>query len=152
MLDHRTSPATDMRSLYRILRSSVPSNFIWLWPMRQNGLRVSTTIAQRFRTSVEQFSSYCNVDEPFHSASDGTNQVATPSTELPTQIHSPIDLNRLLIYQQSGFGRVLNHSELDFTYVDREIIPTRTAGNATFTDGQPATAAKRLDWLLANRN
>ena len=92
------------------------------------------------------------MDEPFYPASDGTNQVATPLPQLPQRIANNIDLNRLLIHQQNGHGRVLNHPELDFAYVNREIILTRTAGNATFSDGQPATAAKRLDWLLSSHH
>lgn len=151
-LDHRIIPATDMRSLYRILKEFNSIDFHLAMARETERAHVSTTIAERFRTSVEQFSSYCNVDEHFYPVRDETTQSTIPVPKLPRQIKNTLDLNRLLIHQQNGQGRVLNHPELDFTCVAREIIPTNTAGTATFTDSQPATAAKRIDWLLANRN
>jgi hypothetical protein len=45
---------------------------------------------------------------------------------------------------------VIDNPELNFSFVDRELVPTRTTHERFFENGEPANCFRRLDWLLAN--
>lgn len=63
-------------------------------------------------------------------------------------IGKTLDLTALL--NHAGSANVTNEPRLNFTFIDREIVPARTTGNAHFENGERATHVRRLDWLLAN--
>ena len=143
-LCRRIIPATDMRHFYLLLQDFNSVDFHAAMAREAERAPVPQRLAQRFRTSVEQFSVYCNVEEPFHPA-------ARPDLPQPgelLEIASTTALTGLLRDQCDGIGEVANDPELNFNYVDREIVPTRNTGGAEFGDGG---SGKRLDWLLANQ-
>ena len=137
-------PATDMRQLYLVLKEFNSLKFHLDMAREATRLPVAERLAQRFRTSVEQFSVYRNVREPFHEGREpfGEREVK--------EVSSTEDLTSLLVHRMGKVGRVANDAQLSFLFVDREIVPTRTTGRARFWDGRPANHGKRLDWLLAN--
>lgn len=141
----RIIPATDMSHLYSVLKDFNATEFHAAMAHETERAPVLRKLAQRFRTSVQQFSGYCNIDEPFYPQprvdSRNPKEVENSGTT---------KLTELLRHQCAGIGNIANAPELSFTYVDREIIPTRTTGGARFSDGRKAKTGKRLDWLLAN--
>lgn len=137
-------PATDMRQLYLVLKEF--NSLAFHLDMAREATRVPIPIrlGQRFRTSVEQFSVYRNVREPFH---DGREPLEQREVK---EVTSTEDLTSLLVHRMGKIGSVANDAQLSFAFVDREIVPTRTTGRAKFWDGRTANHGKRLDWLLAN--
>lgn len=142
----RIIPATDMRHLYSVLKDFNSIEVHAALAREAERGAVSQRLAQRFRTSVEQFGVYCNVEEPFYPA----DHPKVPDPGSIQKISSDTQLTGLLCHQCEEIGDVEDAPELSFTYVDRQIILSRTTGGAVFSDGRPAIAGKRLDWLLAN--
>ena len=137
-------PATDMRQLYLILKEFNSLKFHLDMAREATRSPVPGRLAQRFRTSVEQFSVYRNVREPFHHGREPFEEREVD------EVSSTEDLTSLLVHRMGKVGSVINDAQLSFSFVDREIVPTRTTGKARFWDGRPANHGKRLDWLLAN--
>ena len=146
-MGRRIIPATDMRHLYMVLKDFSSAEFHAAMAREAERAPVPRRLAERFRTSVDQFSVYCNVEESFYP--DDRPDVPQPADL--QEIESTYALTGLLLHQCSRIGEVVNAPELSFTYVDREIIPARTTGGAVYADGRPAVTGKRLDWLLATR-
>ena len=139
-------PATDMWQLYLILQDFFAIDVHLAMAQETARRSVSKRLAERFRRSVEQFRPYCNVDESFYPK----DRHPIPAPEQLRKIESTYTLSGLLVHQQQEVGQVINAPQLNFRYIDREIISARTTGGARYTDGRSATSGKRLDWLLAN--
>lgn len=138
-------PLTQLRHLYGMfdLFSSLESHRA----MAQEVLRDKNpgVLADMFRRSVERFRAYTNIGEPFYPE-------RPPRRELPDPtridgIGGTLALTSLL--KAAGAAEVVDHPELSFGFVDREIVPARTTGNAAFEDDERSTRVRRLDWLLA---
>ena len=127
-------PLTEMHLLFRSVTTL---------PQREQAQRAEQLLAQPghlracFERSVEQFEPYSNIDQPFH-----------PGTKKPADL-GPIG---------ARFGLALaagycfdTHPALDFAYVDREVVPSRTTPQTTFEDGSQARTQPRVDALLVNR-
>jgi hypothetical protein len=141
----RIIPVTDMRCLYMVLQDFTSAEFHLSMAREAERAPVAKKLAERFRESVEQFSDYCNPHEPFYPARhelDNPGQVR--------EIDGTYTLTGVLVHQHGGIGEVENDPGLNFRYVDREIVPTRTTGRARFADGRSAICGKRLDWFLQN--
>ena len=99
-------------------------------------------LAAAFGRSVDSFSSYSNVDEPFY---PGGRDVRLEGHLAARRIAGTNDLAAWLIRQDRA-----ECDGLSFEYVDRELWPARTTGGVRFTDGRGARQAPRLDLLLVD--
>ncbi|MBY0527983.1 MAG: hypothetical protein K2R98_31590 [Gemmataceae bacterium] len=103
-------------------------------------------LAGIFQRSVERFHEYSNVDEPFYPERPGRKELPDPAAI--DSIGGTLSLTALL--KAAGSAEVTGSPELGFTYIDRELVPARTTGNATFENDERSIRVRRLDWLLAN--
>lgn len=139
-------PVTELQGLYSVLTDFSERKFQLAIAQEASRTPVVERLAQRFRTSVEQFSRFGNVDEHFYpQVRENLHQIG-----LCDPINSTTDLTAMLQQHCGNQGIVVNDATLDFTFVDREIIPSRTTSKARFLSGESANRGKRLDWLLKN--
>lgn len=128
-------PLTDMHRLFRSV-SMLPHH---------DQLQCAERLAARpgrlrvcFERSVVQFEPYSNIDQPFHRGMRKTAGVR------------PIGVRFCLAL--AGGYRFEAEPTLDFDFVDREVVPSRTKPRTVFTDGSPAQNQPRVDALLVNRS
>jgi hypothetical protein len=128
-------PLTDMHRLFRSV-SKLP---------HQDQLQCAERLIARpdrlracFERSVEQFEPYSNIDQPFH-----------PGIRKAAEDVRPIGA-RFCLALGCGY-RFEAEPTLDFDFVDREVVPSRTTPRTVFTDGSPARNQPRVDALLVNR-
>lgn len=107
-------------------------------------------LAKRFAQSVASFEkAFDHVDEEFYEkVARGKIGGRKALPKKPKGISSTLEVAARL--SGSGVRRVLGADELDFTYVDRELVPARTKSGATFAGGGSIRTAPRLDLLLAS--
>lgn len=142
----RIIPVTEMRSLYTVVQDFTRREFQLAMAREAARVPVPERLANRFRASVEQFSRYSNIVEPFYPQI----RPDLPLIARDAVIQSTTDLTCHLCQHSQSLGIVGNDRDLDFELVDREIIPSRTTEGAVYANGAPATHGKRLDWLLRN--
>jgi hypothetical protein len=101
-------------------------------------------LAFAFAESVRQFTAYDNRDEAFYP------ERANPHLET-REVAALASTNDVaaLVARASLVGTAERPNGA-FRYVDREIVPARTTGGATFSDGRTAKQFRRLDLLLAD--
>ena len=141
-------PITGMRQLYSLLEDFNSKKFQLGTAREAMRSPVLKRLAERFRASIRQFSSYQN-EEAFHPDRPELEDFQHEA-EQPQEIPNTADFTRRLHYQCQREGIVVNDPSLNFTLVDYEVPPARTTNRAVFADGRPARRAKTLDWLLAN--
>lgn len=141
-----TIPLTRMRSLYEMLDlfSSIECHLAMVREAKRD--RNPAILAEFFEASVESFSKYSNVDEPFYP--NGSPRKDLPDLNSIERIGGTTHLTSFL--KTGGTAHVVKNPDLDFVFVDREIVPARTTGNARFENGERSNQVRRLDWLLAN--
>ena len=139
-------PVTSMRSLYGMfdLFCSLDCHLAMAEEARRD--HNPATLAELFQRSVERFSDYSNVEEPFYPDHPPRKDIPDPQTI--DRIAGTTSLTSFLKY--SGTAQVVDNHDLDFVFVDRELVPARTTGNVLFENGDPSIRVRRLDWLLAN--
>lgn len=139
-------PATFLRSVYGSMRlfCSLKTQLAMARDLQRG--RNCQYLAEWFDASVRHFSQYTNDRDNF------VPQIP-PRRPLPpvAEITALYGTTALTAIADNGQGCVVEGAPgLSFRYVDREIVPARTTGGALYENGEPATAGKRLDWLLAN--
>jgi hypothetical protein len=139
-------PQTPMRHLYGLL-SDFSSSECHL-ALATEAARVPARLAARFAKSVMRFSVYENEDEPF--VPEGDQRQGPANADELNAITSTDSLTVFFVQRNNGVGVVEDYNELNFNFVEREVIPTRTTGNAVYEDGTPAQRGKQVDWLLRN--
>jgi hypothetical protein len=139
-------PVTSLRSLYGMfdLFCSLECHLAMAEEAQRD--HNPATLAEFFQMSVERFSEYSNVEEPFYP--DHPPRKELPDPEGIDRIGGTLSLTAFL--KAAGTGRVVENPDLDFVFVDRELVPARTTGNAFFENDEPSIRVRRLDWLLAN--
>lgn len=139
-------PVTNLRSLYGMfdLFSSLECHLAMAEEARRD--RNPATLAEFFQRSVERFSEYSNVEEPFYP--DRPARQELPNPQAIDRISGTLSLTAFL--KAAGTARFVENPDLDFVFVDRELVPARTTGNAFFENDERAIRVRRLDWLLAN--
>ncbi len=139
-------PLTDLRSLYGMF--DLFSSMECQRAMAEEALRDNNPgiLAEKFQKSVERFSRYSNIEEPFYPGSSARKELPDPA-----QIDS-IDggLSLTAFLKSAASAQVIDNPNLDFCFVERELVPARTTGNAVFENDEPSIRVRRLDWLLAN--
>ncbi len=139
-------PLTGLRSLYGMfdLFSSMDCHRA----MAEEALRDNNPgiLADRFQRSVERFGRYSNIDEPFYP--DRPARKELPGPEQIDSIAGTLSLTAF--FKSAASAQVIDNSNLDFFFVDRELVPARTTGNAVFENDEPSIRVRRLDWLLVN--
>lgn len=128
-------PLTDMHRFFRSV-SELPHHDQQQWAERL--VAYPGRLRACFERSVEQFEPYSNIDQPFH---PGTRKVADVR---------PIGA-RFCLALVGGY-RFEAEPILDFDFVDREVVPSRTKPKTVFTDGSSAQNQPRVDALLVNRS
>ncbi|MBY0522263.1 MAG: hypothetical protein K2R98_02630 [Gemmataceae bacterium] len=139
-------PLTELRHLYGFfdLFSSLECHRAMVEEARRD--RNPGILADFFQKSVERFREYSNVAEPFYPDRPPRKELPDPAGT--DGIGGTLSLTALL--KAAGTAEVTGSPELDFTYIDRELVPARTTGNATFENDERSIRVRRLDWLLAN--
>lgn len=139
-------PLTDLRSLYGMF--DLFSSMNCQRAMAEETLRDNNPwiLAEKFKKSVEHFSRYSNIEEPFYP--DAPARKDLPDPERIDSIGDTLSMTAFL--KSASSAHVLDNPGLDFSFVDREVVPARTTGNAVFENDQPSRHVRRLDWLLAN--
>ena len=106
------------------------------------------TLAKMFEEDVEAFASYDNEGVPFHSGAQDRDK-----TSFSPKSKTRVVAQSLITLMDGETIEVAGRPDLNFRYVDREIVSARTPG-ATFrtTDGKirSADTLPKLDLLLAN--
>jgi hypothetical protein len=134
-------PVTPMVKLYRELKGMSQRERL---RRADRLLSRPDRLAAHFARSAEEFTrAFDHRDERFYD----TDRRPLPSP--PRRLDSTIAVAAHLT--GSAPRRVLGDDRLDFTYVDRELVPARTKSGAMFADGRNIRTALRLDLLLANR-
>jgi hypothetical protein len=139
-------PVTKLRSLYGMfdLFCSLECHLAMAEEARRD--HNPATLAELFQRSVERFTEYSNVEEPFYP--DHPPRKELPDPQGIDRIGGTTSLTSFL--KAAGTAQVVENPDLDFVFVDRELVPARTTGNALFENGDPSIRVRRLDWLLAN--
>ncbi|MFN4260914.1 MAG: hypothetical protein ACK4RK_16590 [Gemmataceae bacterium] len=139
-------PVTSLRSLYGMfdLFCSLECHLAMAEEARRD--HNPAVLAELFQRSVERFSEYSNVEEPFYP--DRPPRKELPDPQGIDRIGGTLSLTAFL--KAAGTARVVDNPDLDFVFVDRELVPARTTGNAFFENDDPSIRVRRLDWLLAN--
>ena len=146
----RAIPLTDMRSLYYLLKDFNSLEFHRSVALESGRNTALNALATRFRQSVERFSRYSNIEEAFY---DEDVRQVLPIVDNPPGITGTNSLTAFLTAQPNNAVAILNgRPDLNFRYVDREIIAARSPGGWQYENGNPATMGVRLDWLLKNVN
>ncbi len=143
----RLIPKTVMRHLYNLLEVFASKHC--RLALAEEVLRVPSRLARQFRASVEHFSRYDNISETFVPTNGNRNPL--PDCGQLTRITSTNELSAFLVQQQEGMGNIANEPDLNFQFIERELIPARTTGHAVYEDGTSAQRGVQLDWLLINR-
>ena len=131
----RIIPITKMRERYReVQKTSIAEQ------LKMADEAVAEDIARDFDASVVAFEEYENRAEGFYDAGRKALMIKKP-------IKYTIDFASVL--KEEGPCHVQNDSRLDFRYVEREIVPTRTTGPAKYSDGTSKKRFIRVDLLLA---
>jgi hypothetical protein len=102
-------------------------------------VRIPGELENEFQRSVRDFSRYRNAGEHFR-----------PNRK-PYKGKSNLKTTRTLAALLKGSNqpiRVHDNSNLDFSYVDREMVIARTTGNARYDNEEKATTGVRADLLL----
>lgn len=139
-------PLTDLRSLYGMF--DLFSSMDCQRAMAEEALRDNNPgiLAEKFQRSVERFSRYSNIDEPYYPDSSARKEL--PDPERIDTIGGTLSLTAFL--KSAASAQVIDNPDLGFHFVDRELVPARTTGNAVFENDEPSRRVRRLDWLLAN--
>lgn len=103
-------------------------------------------LAGMFHRSVERFQNYANIEEPFYPERPPRKDL--PDVTKIDSIGSTVSLTAFL--KAAGIAEVVDSPELSFSFVDREVVPARTTGNAVFENDERSIRVRRPDWLLAN--
>jgi hypothetical protein len=137
------TPLTEMLELYRSLAKTTLTSRVAL--ARET---TGAALARKFKTSVERFSTYGNVEQTFHGAptafQDGHGATLTRTVDLA---------QRLALEERIATDRtwdIAERPELSFRYVDRELDCLRRTPGRRLDDGTAAKRAVVLDLLLEN--
>jgi hypothetical protein len=136
----RLVPITPLRHFYHLLRDFVSVSF----PREaaRECERCPDRLQELEAASVAHFGLYDNRGEGFHDRR-GVGALS------PEVLQSPRPVHRTLSRVARGGILVPSHPELDATYVDYEVSPTRTTA-AQYESGAPCRAKGGIDVLLAN--
>ncbi len=136
-------PVTPLVEEYRrLLKLSQPQRL----ERAEQLIRRPTSLAEAFSESRQQFASFDHADEDFYDP-------VPPRTALPKNpkgLGSTVEVAARL--SGGGRKRVLGDDRLSFSYIDRELVPSRTKSGAVFADGKSIRSGLRLDLLLANHH
>ena len=128
-------PVTKMRERFRkIQKTSIATQ------LKMALEAVAEDIASDFAASVSASEEYDNCEEGFH---QGKRKPLILKQPIKRTEHFAAELKA-----QSCF-KIEDHPSLNFKYVEREIVPTRTTGPAEYSDGTSKKRFIRVDLLLA---
>lgn len=141
----KTIPETSFRNLYRLLRDFPSTNYHF--ETAREFERVPVKLDEMFSRSFEHFSRYDNSKEYFHER----GAYGTP-TEARRKSKTIADQFAVALFDRSSSG--IGLETLPFGYVDYNVSPFRTTGEAIFDSGISATKSGRggADLLLVSQD
>ncbi len=134
-------PYTELRTFYKMLRSYSSTGFHCAFAEEIARAKNTQKLADQFCRSVKHFESYENRDEKFY---DGANRKKLESScdKITSTLDAAVQINKTEC-------TVRGKDELNFLYVDREIVPARTKGGA-FEYHESSSHNRSADLLLKN--
>jgi len=147
---NRQIPRTRLREIYKLLTTCSRTRFQLDFARELSRGNNPKMFSHYLHDDVQRFHQYDNTQDEL---CQYNNRRALPDIAAIQSIECTNDLSALLEHQQTLEVRTKGADSPINTlhYIEREVRPCRTTGNATYVDGLTAAAQPHLDLLLADK-